>query len=948
MAVTATFKADFASFYAAVEKAEVKLGDMEKGAAKAQSSLNRMVDSFSGRKTIQEAALMVKAIGGVENISKLTDAELKRVSATVGEAAAKMKALGKDVPESFASILKATQDAGSGWAKFVAGFDVKTAIADPMGTAKSAVTALASSFTPLGVAAAAATTVLGAMSVAAFKLVSSVAAAGGKLDDLSDATGISVPVLSRWSAAATVMGRDVSQLTNAVFKMQIGMGESSAKFESGLKKIGLSMADLKALEPDQQLERISAALVKVTDKAVENAAGTAIFGKQYRELAPVVRDFGQALDLVGDVDVWTAEQAADAERFEMQMASLKVHISDLATAIGRWLIPAANLLAKALADGVPWLVKWVGELTGISPLLRAVGAAWDYGSAALERFNLKASSVPTIAGPAEKAMGRWRAQIDGMGIAVPSLDDAMGEWNRTTKQATDLGRAAAATMEDGGKAAKAQADQLKKTTDQIVLQVRAYEQNIEVNKRFWGDIHQLAKNTGDKIIANWRSLQAFLNKPLEGTGGVGDLMKTATDQWLKDIKAAGPSLKTQFKDLFSSLPQTLISAFTGGGGVGGAIKAIGSQIGSLIGSAFGPIGSSVGSLLGPAISGIGKLFGLGESAADKARKAAKAALEETQRLSREFIEIGGGYAAMEAKAAIAGATLERVMNARTPEAYKQAIDDLNDALAFQDDTMKFLEETAKKYGFTISELGPRFAAQQLTQQVSGLIKEYTALTAAGVDHTAIINRMGPALLEYVKAAADAGVAIPEQMRPILESMERQGLLVDENGNALVDISKLTWSQDLTKQIEGLIQSLNRMVEAIERGLNPALKNIPHPPAPWADWGAPPTVPNGGFFGGGGSDDSASYGSTGGVVTPDGIQYRASGGMIWPRRGSDTVPAMLTPGERVLNVRENKAYEAGATMNTAAMEGKLDELRAELANQRRSLPRAIRDAMLLAG
>jgi len=62
MAITATFKADFSSFLDAIDKAEIALVDFSKGASRVESSLNRMVDKFSGRKLIQDAMLMTAAI----------------------------------------------------------------------------------------------------------------------------------------------------------------------------------------------------------------------------------------------------------------------------------------------------------------------------------------------------------------------------------------------------------------------------------------------------------------------------------------------------------------------------------------------------------------------------------------------------------------------------------------------------------------------------------------------------------------------------------------------------------------------------------------------------------------------------------------------------------------------------------------------------------------------
>jgi hypothetical protein len=80
MAITGRFEADFESFYTAVNKAEAKLTDFQSGAGKVESSLNRMVDSFSGRRLIQEATLSAEAIERIGGTSKLTADELQKVA----------------------------------------------------------------------------------------------------------------------------------------------------------------------------------------------------------------------------------------------------------------------------------------------------------------------------------------------------------------------------------------------------------------------------------------------------------------------------------------------------------------------------------------------------------------------------------------------------------------------------------------------------------------------------------------------------------------------------------------------------------------------------------------------------------------------------------------------------------------------------------------------------
>lgn len=113
MALTGKFIADFESFYAAVQKAEVQLKGLETGAGKVSTSLNRMADSFSGRKVIQDAVLMAEAIERIGGASKLTAAEQTRATSTVEAALAKYRALGQEAPESLQGLSSALKAAAT-------------------------------------------------------------------------------------------------------------------------------------------------------------------------------------------------------------------------------------------------------------------------------------------------------------------------------------------------------------------------------------------------------------------------------------------------------------------------------------------------------------------------------------------------------------------------------------------------------------------------------------------------------------------------------------------------------------------------------------------------------------------------------------------------------------------------------------------------------------------
>lgn len=107
MALTATFVANFDSFYSAVTRAQVQLRSFEDDAGKVSKAVNRIADSFSGRKIVQEAHIMAAAMVHAGGMTKLTDAELRRLAGTVGEASEKMRKMGMEVPPGFKKITDA-------------------------------------------------------------------------------------------------------------------------------------------------------------------------------------------------------------------------------------------------------------------------------------------------------------------------------------------------------------------------------------------------------------------------------------------------------------------------------------------------------------------------------------------------------------------------------------------------------------------------------------------------------------------------------------------------------------------------------------------------------------------------------------------------------------------------------------------------------------------------
>jgi hypothetical protein len=269
------------------------------------------------------------------------------------------------------------------------------------------------------------------------------------------------------------------------------------------------------------------------------------------------------------------------------------------------------------------------------------------------------------------------------------------------------------------------------------------------------------------------------------------------------------------------IPGMIAGAFTGGGGIGGAIKGIGtglaSTLGSTIGKTFsslgslgGPIGSAIGSLAGPLIDMFGKIFKSPEKQINPIRQA--------------FVDMAGGLDKLNQKAFAAGTTLNKLLDAKNPQQYQAAIEELQKAFQFQTDTMQLLDETTKRYGFTLEELGPALQRQELDKQAQQLYQDWQVLNSAGIDTIAITTRMADSVNAYVQQALGMGTEVPIAMKPMLEQMAKMGLLTDATGTKIEDVegSGITFAMTMSEGFKSLIDTVKQLTDVISRGLHVAI------------------------------------------------------------------------------------------------------------------------------
>lgn len=268
MAVTAKFLADFTDFQTAVQKAEVSLRSFETGAGSVEKSLNKMADSFSGRKIVADAELATKAVIEIGGATKLTENEQVKLNAQLTEALAKYKALGLQAPDDMVKLANETKK-----------------VEAAMGTIPPQTTSLLS-----GLGKIASAVGIGFSIGAVVSFGKSVFDSASKIGDLATQLGISTDAVQGFKFAAEQSGSSLDAVGSAITKMNVMLGTGDDSTKAALRSVGLSFDDLRKMSPEEAFLAITDALKKTENQAQLTKVGTMLLGKGFAELIPAIRD----------------------------------------------------------------------------------------------------------------------------------------------------------------------------------------------------------------------------------------------------------------------------------------------------------------------------------------------------------------------------------------------------------------------------------------------------------------------------------------------------------------------------------------------------------------------------------------------------------------------------------------------------------------------------------
>ncbi len=139
---------------------------------------------------------------------------------------------------------------------------------------------------------------------------------------------------------------------------------------------------------------------------------------------------------------------------------------------------------------------------------------------------------------------------------------------------------------------------------------------------------------------------------------------------------------------------------------------------------------------------------------------------------------------------------------------------------------KKMEEAANRYGISLDALGGKFNQAKFNDAVTQILEDYDLLTRGGADVNGVLDGMSDEVSEIAQRAMKLGLSMPENMRPIIQSLIDQGKLLDENGNKITDINKMTFGDPIKVGLDRIAALLETLVTGFGIKLPDAMDKVP--------------------------------------------------------------------------------------------------------------------------
>lgn len=657
-----------------------------------------------------------------------------------------------------------------------------------------------------------------------------------QINDLAAKAQISTTAMQKLAGAAEDNGSSISAVTNGMAELQRRLQSSDGGTIQALNRLNLNFEAIKRLQPDQAFLAVAGAMERSNQK---NRDANELFGRLGRELLPILNsEFVKAADnqlamseaavKAGATtnDIWN-KVWRDMKTIGMEAIGGIADRLNVIYGLMQNSLPFAQELARVFSRGF--------MSSGLTGGLYSMVRTGINPSAFLSTMTSQAlSTLPSAPGAPSLVPG---------GLAVPDADPqsaavraAIAELTGQTREAARSTRATAVAHARLAAEAERLAQAEANTAAALLNRPGYFQSFLATGSTF--DAQMRRATDAQPIYLGGQS------NPWGGIAQIGPWMGTGGSNYSSLMRGGFNWSGVAQGGLNAALPwlAQLATGGSRGGQIGGTI---GGSVGGILGSSsmfgglsglggFAGVLGAAAPFLGPALGLLGGLIGklFGPSRGAILGKEADARIAQTQQgLLQQFGSVENIRALGPYGAALADAWGSR--NVQGEDWFNRLNKGLQEQLDLQSQirdieaqrkalveslvpTWEQLTSAASRYGFDVNELGREVQQIGINATFKQIAEDLDLFGRATQDTGAYLSRMSGQISVAVQQALRFGTEVPENMRPFIENLRATGQLLDENGNAITDLSALRWGPAIQTQADLVRQAIESLNETFDR------------------------------------------------------------------------------------------------------------------------------------
>lgn len=429
--------------------------------------------------------------------------------------------------------------------------------------------------------------------------------AADRILDLNAITGMSTDAIQEWQHVATIAGVETEAMTKAVEGLITRIPQLEAeggKATEAMSKLGLSYDELRNLSPDEQIDTLIKGLSAMEDPMERNAAGAALFGGAWKDIAPILGMTADQIEAAKNEAhdlgrVLSEDSLNSANDFRVAMDKLKETFkaaglqlgADLAPMLSETfvplieekVIPALSKMIEVIGNVVEWFAnlspgaqKAVGAMVAIAaavgPVLVILGKLAGAVSAIIGLFGAGGAA----AGVGGTLVAAFTVITGPIGLAIAAVTALIA-----------IGVALYKNWDTVKAAAAAFGDYIKSKFQEVKESItRPVEQAMDVLRNL--NLYEIGKNIIGGLI---KGIENMIGKVKETIGKVADTVKRGVTNALgiqspsrvmmgygeDTAKGFAMGIENMLKTVSSQTAALAGAATDGVGGGGGSVAAAG-------------------------------------------------------------------------------------------------------------------------------------------------------------------------------------------------------------------------------------------------------------------------------------------------------------------------------------------------------------------------------------